>query len=158
MFSQTNIRSIKIPDGIKTIGDNSFFGCRLLEKIEFSSKSQLQKIEQSAFGDCSINSINLPNSLIEIETQAFNRCTSLSVFSLFSSENPADGLKFNNYCFKDCNLMANFIFTDKGGAPDFNDTPGTPPLEDCGKGADPNHLFVQGNNAEGDSNSFAYKF
>jgi hypothetical protein len=156
MFFQTNIRSIKIPDEIKIIGDSSFEGCKFLEKIEFSSKSQLQLIENAAFEDCSnLNSIDLPNSLTAIGSNAFDGCTLLSVFSLFSSENKASNLKFDNYCFKGCQKMAHFIFLDKDGDPSFNQTPSAYPFEDCGRQANTS-LVVQGNDIGDDS--FAYKF
>ena len=48
-FSQSSIESIKIPSKVTKIGEYAFCFCEKLRKIEFSSDSELQIIEQNAF-------------------------------------------------------------------------------------------------------------
>lgn len=89
-FENTSIKSIKIEDTIKKLGygvffdcdkletvewdyriipDDTFHGCDNLDKITFSNK--LKKIENNAFYNSGIKSINLPSSVKYIGESAF---------------------------------------------------------------------------------------
>ena len=41
-FSNTNIKSIRIPSNVTIIGNYSFFGCKNLSQIEFESNSNVE--------------------------------------------------------------------------------------------------------------------
>lgn len=74
--SNTNIRRITIPDGVKYIGPRAFSGCAFLEEIILPEG--LEEIGESAFQGCSLlTSITLPSTLKTIGRSIFASCDSL---------------------------------------------------------------------------------
>ena len=65
----TNLESIKIPDGVSVISKSAFYGCYALEKVELGN---VTKIEDSAFSQCPLTSLTLPNGLLSIGEGAFD--------------------------------------------------------------------------------------
>ena len=99
-FSNTNIRSIILPDSITYVGSFAFYNCKNLETCVLSDNiktiemytfyncnslysinmpRKLEKVCFYAFFDCKIENIILPNSLKIIEGNAF----SLSLYSIY---------------------------------------------------------------------------
>lgn len=73
-----DIYTIKIGDGIKHIGDNSFNGLSNLTKVEFPTTS-LTSIGSNAFAGCtSLETISVPESVNEFGTQVFSGCEELT--------------------------------------------------------------------------------
>ena len=73
---RTGITGVYLLDGILSIGDEAFAGCKKLEVIEIPST--VVRIGKGAFAGCeSLKEIILPDSLIEIEEGAFAGCSSL---------------------------------------------------------------------------------
>lgn len=75
-FSNTNIRSVSLPDSVYNIGFSAFYKCKRLESVELGSGLML--IERSAFNNCtSLKTVTLPTGLREIGERAFYHCASL---------------------------------------------------------------------------------
>jgi len=76
-YENTHITNIIIPNGIKTIGMETFDGCKSLISVEIPDG--VTTIEYSAFGGCSsLTKVIIPDSVKSIGTSAFFFCTQLS--------------------------------------------------------------------------------
>jgi len=74
---KTYIKSIYIPESVKSIGDGAFEYCVNLSSIVLPN--DLLSIEENAFKNCkSLKSIKIPESVINIGRSTFIGCTSLS--------------------------------------------------------------------------------
>ena len=73
----TNITSLEIPSGVKTVGNQAFSGCTSLEKVEF--KGTTCSIGKNCFNGCEkLESVTLPSKLAEISDGCFKGCNALS--------------------------------------------------------------------------------
>lgn len=84
-FSHSGLQSIEIPRSVETIGIGAFGECTDLATVTFEEGSQLKKIEGGykddlgAFFNCtSLTSIEIPASVENIESSAFQGCTALT--------------------------------------------------------------------------------
>ncbi|WP_165253408.1 leucine-rich repeat domain-containing protein, partial [Adlercreutzia sp. ZJ304] len=68
-FENSGITGVNLPQGLKTIGDEAFYGCSGLTSITFPNT--LVEIGSSAFQDTKFTSISLPSSLRTIKGYAF---------------------------------------------------------------------------------------
>ena len=68
----TNLKSITIPNSVKTIHDSAFYNCKALTNVTFEANSSLELIGSAAFSYTVINSITLPKSVKAIGTSAFS--------------------------------------------------------------------------------------
>ena len=76
-FTDCNISSAIIPNGIKSIGDGAFYTCKKLKNI--SIPNSVIKIGIGAFCECdSLSSIEIPQGIEIIETQIFKGCDNLT--------------------------------------------------------------------------------
>ena len=76
-----NIEGVIMPNTIKQILEEAFYGCSNLSIIEFSNK--LEIIARSAFAfNSAIISVNLPASLTKIEDTAFFNCNGLTSITI----------------------------------------------------------------------------
>lgn len=83
-FMETQITSVALPKGLKTIDYGAFEDCELLESVTFSKG--LKTIEEDAFHACaSLTSVTLPEGLLLIEDGAFSYCESLLEITLPST-------------------------------------------------------------------------
>ena len=72
-FAYMPIESIKIPASIKSINDNAFSHCELLQNVELPDT--LKELRDACFSWCKkLSNINLPEGLTDIRTYAFNEC------------------------------------------------------------------------------------
>ena len=97
------IRTVIINNGVTSIGDNAFGGCKNLENITIPNS--LTKIGNYAFSGCtSLSTITIPNSVTSIGYDAFSDCSSLtSVFIPKSVEN------INSWVFTGCTNLASIV-------------------------------------------------
>ena len=76
MFFNLNIKSIIIPDSVKSIGDNAFYKCKNLKSIIIPDS--VKKIKNNVFENCiNLKSIIIPDSVKSIGKCAFYYCKSL---------------------------------------------------------------------------------
>jgi hypothetical protein len=76
----TNLTSITIPDSVTKIGEQSFFNCKALFKINEKNNlpSYLTSIQQGAFSLCKeLTSIIIPANVTLIDMSAFSQCSKL---------------------------------------------------------------------------------
>ena len=67
----TKLKTVEIPDSVYLIDEAAFYGCRSLR--DFHWPQNLTKIGLYAFYGCSFNDYTLPQSLLEIGSNAFNK-------------------------------------------------------------------------------------
>ena len=99
------LKSVTLPDTLKTIEYSGFAHCELLEQI--SLPEGLTSIGANAFYNCaSIEQFNLPDSVESIGNYAFGKCVSLETVSL--SESLAT---LGNWVFASCNSLKNLTIS-----------------------------------------------
>ena len=82
--TETEIKSVVIPDSVIEIGERAFYTCLQLEEVTMGNG--VKKIGQEAFAGCfKMKTIHLSDSLQEIGPRAFNFCESLEALELPSS-------------------------------------------------------------------------
>ncbi len=85
-FAQyTSVASIKIPDGVTSIGMYAFQGCQELTEVKLPST--ILNIGEDAFSYCSdLTEVTIPGSAERMEPNAFYACTSLTDVTVYSSD------------------------------------------------------------------------
>ncbi|RJV71951.1 leucine-rich repeat domain-containing protein [Coprococcus sp. AF27-8] len=82
--TETEIKSVVIPDSVIEIGERAFYTCLQLEEVTMGNG--VKKIGQEVFAGCfKMKTIHLSDSLQEIGLRAFNFCESLEALELPSS-------------------------------------------------------------------------
>ncbi len=66
----TRLSKIALPESVTTIGTRCFYGCANLTQIQ--SLGIVSVIKECTFMGCNITMLTLPNSLVQIEDNAFN--------------------------------------------------------------------------------------
>ena len=80
-----NLKSVFIPDGVGEIGESAFCKCRNLESINIPDS--VKKIKGSAFEECeSLKSVVLPDTLKDIGNYAFAGCKNLKIYTTRGSQ------------------------------------------------------------------------
>lgn len=99
------LKSVTLPDTLKTIGDLGFAHCELLEQI--SLPEGLVSIGAYAFNNCALlKQIELPDSVESIGNYAFGKCASLETVSLSKSLSTV-----GNWVFASCNSLINLTIS-----------------------------------------------
>lgn len=102
-----DLRSITIPEGIKTIGKSTFENCEVLESVTFAG-DVLESIGNNAFAGCkALSSITLPPDMRTIGNRAFSRCTSLESIVI-----PDSVKALYNEIFMDCTALTSVSLPD----------------------------------------------
>ena len=72
-----DIKSVSLPDGLTSIGNNAFYGCTSLTSVTIPDS--VTSIGNYAFSGCtSLSSVTIPDSVTSIGYYAFSGCTSLT--------------------------------------------------------------------------------
>ena len=119
----TGLVSIKLPEGLKVIGDSwngsTFSECTALQSVEFPST--LEELNFSSFWGCtSLETIDLSKTKVaSIEAALFHNCSSLTSVS-FGPETSV----FNNTVFVGCSSLTTIDLSLCEAVPAFDYTPG----------------------------------
>ena len=90
------LTSITIPDGVTSIGAQTFYQCWKLESITIPDG--VTSIGLSAFNECkALTNITIPNSVTSIGNSAFNDCEKLTSIAI-----PTSVTKIGTDAFKNC--------------------------------------------------------
>lgn len=101
----TNLKTIVIPDSIKTIERYAFKGCTALEEVEFPSGIT---IEKEAFNGCkSLKSIKFKGN-VSLDSGVFKDCENISGELVFPDEVRFEG---NEFSFENCNNITSVVFS-----------------------------------------------
>jgi len=118
-FQRTRISSIVIPDSVLTIGESIFNNCLFLEKVTLSKN--LKEIPLAAFDSCSrLEEIQIPEGVTAIGEEAFGGCTALKSLSLPSTLKRIDPWAFWRCSFQTVTVPA---AVKEIGAHAFRETP-----------------------------------
>ncbi len=97
-FYAGNVKSIKIPSSIISIGNHAFGGCSGLESVIFENGSKLESIGEAAFENCiALTSIVIGNNVKSIGNCAFQNCSKLESITIGNKVE-----RIGNYAFKGC--------------------------------------------------------
>jgi hypothetical protein len=69
--------SVVIRSSVRVIGKSSFHGCKFLKSVFFDGRSQLRRIEESAFRETGLKSIQIPSSVTSLGNESFSGCGEL---------------------------------------------------------------------------------
>lgn len=109
----TDLKTIKLPDTLKTIGKNAFSRCSGLTSINIPSS--LTSIEESAFSDCSsLTSIVIPDGVTKLNSGCFAGCTSLAELKIPASVTVIDRNLFADYDGKEVINENLIIYCESG--------------------------------------------
>ena len=82
-WNQSSVISIKIEDGVTSIGNLAFCQCENMTNLSISNT--VKSIGVGAFGDCSsIETIDIPDSVVTIGNNAFDDCINLKSITIGS--------------------------------------------------------------------------
>ena len=76
-----NLQGAELTKKMLVMERNAFSGCKRLTRVQLSRESRQKKIEDETFRECSsLNSVEMPDEIIEIGRNAFYKCTDLESF------------------------------------------------------------------------------
>ncbi len=94
-FAHCSLANITIPDSMKEIGDNAFYGCTDLTSVNIPNS--VETIGESAFSECSkLTEITIPDSVETIGKSAFSECSRINKISIPSSVKEIGDMPFAN--------------------------------------------------------------
>lgn len=95
-----------IEDGIKNIGQGTFYKCTALENVKLGKN--IETVGIAAFAHCSsLTEVTLPEGLKRIEKQGFYECFELSELNI-----PKGVEKIGSHAFYRCLLLSDFVLPD----------------------------------------------
>ncbi|MCQ2113208.1 MAG: leucine-rich repeat domain-containing protein [Bacteroidaceae bacterium] len=102
----SSMTSIEIPNTVASIGSGAFVGCSALTSITIPNS--VTDIGVYAFSGCSgLTAIEIPQSVTNIENMAFAGCTGLTSVTI-----PKSVTKFGTRVFIECDKLAELIVED----------------------------------------------
>jgi hypothetical protein len=105
-YECAGLRSVSLPDTVKTVGNYAFFRCTSLESVGLGS---VESVGLKSFSYCgSLTEISIPATLTKIGGYAFFSC------GLTSVEIPGDGVVLEPSAFSACKSMSDIRFTGSG--------------------------------------------
>ena len=120
LFPQGRYEGYEIPDGVTTIGSNSFFDCIGLREVTIPDS--VTSIESLAFGNCSsLTELLIPDSVTSIGAAAISNCDNLTDITI-----PASVTSIGGYAFRYCDNLSTVTILNPdcviyGGADTMND-------------------------------------
>jgi hypothetical protein len=102
----TGLLAVELPKSVTQLQGGAFNGCTNLVSINLGEVTELTKISDTAFNNCSsLKTITIPENVISIGAGAFSGCRGLTKFDV--SEN---NLYFSTNKDKEGNLIGNLLF------------------------------------------------
>jgi len=102
-----NLRKVVFNNGIQRIGIRAFFDCASLESINIPST--VLEIEEYSFSGCSdVRMLVLRDGLKKIGAKAFDKCLSLERITI-----PSTVEEIGNYAFDSCNSLREVVLNDR---------------------------------------------
>lgn len=77
LFSKSAIRSVSIPNTVKSLPKKCFEFCENLVNVTFMAESQICSFGDACFKRCGLSEIEVPDSCISIGSKCFDGCTQL---------------------------------------------------------------------------------
>ncbi len=106
MFISCNLKSIKLPNSVTSIGNGAFYGCSGLTSIDIPNS--VTSIDDYAFYYCKgLTSVTIPNSVTSIGYGAFDDCSGLTSVTIPNSVKSIDTWAFNG-----CSALKKVIVED----------------------------------------------
>lgn len=91
-----NLKTIKLPSTITSIGDEAFYNCQSLTNIEGLDKCNLKSIDSAAFSNCkALENLDFSKSTFtNVPSKAFNGCSALAKITLPNTLTTIGGYAF----------------------------------------------------------------
>ena len=91
-----NLKTIKLPSTITSIGDEAFYNCQSLTNIEGLDKCNLKSIGSAAFSNCkALENLDFSQSTFtDVPSKAFNGCSALAKITLPNTLTTIGGYAF----------------------------------------------------------------
>lgn len=91
-----NLKTIKLPSTITSIGDEAFYNCQSLTNIEGLDKCNLKSIGSAAFSNCkALENLDFSQSTFtDVPSKAFNGCSTLAKITLPNTLTTIGGYAF----------------------------------------------------------------
>ena len=108
VYKQNTITSIKVSEGIESIGFFTFTGSLALEKV--SLPQSLKEIKAQAFVGCSsLKEITIPRNVTTCEANIFTLIPSITVHVPWKEGEKPEGWNNNwNYAYSDCTITVDY--------------------------------------------------
>ena len=111
----TLLKTVTIPNSVKSIGTGAFDSCSSLEEITIGNS--VETIEDGAFTGCSsLKEIIIPDSVKSIGTAAFYNCTFLETLTIGNSVTTIGNSAFSGCSSLEEIVIPNSVKTIEGGA------------------------------------------
>ena len=95
-YSDDNLTSVTMPEGLTHIGSHAFAGCHWINSITIPST--VTEIDERAFGYTAITEITIPASVASLNPTAFEQCESLDAIEVVEKNDhycSVDGVLFS---------------------------------------------------------------
>ena len=107
-LSSTEIKTLKIPASVKTVGAKMCLECYKLTSYTIANNSVMTTIGKEAFNNCFyLESAELPDGLTKIDEHVFNYCKSLRSITI-----PNNITSIENWAFCGCSGMTEATISD----------------------------------------------
>ena len=99
-FANSNVTSVKIPEGVTSIGDWAFSGCSNLSTIAIPES--VTSVGAAAFSGCSkLRTITIPESVTSVSDSTFSGCSNLSTITIPESVTSVGAAAFSGTAWYD---------------------------------------------------------
>lgn len=113
----TALTEVPVTDGLTTIGNNAFSGCKNLTNLMLSERGALATIGEGAFNSCTgVTMVSLPSSIGTINDNAFSGCTALADVYCMKDTTPVPAISPSSFGGRENEIRLHVINTN-----DYND-------------------------------------
>ena len=141
-----NLQTIKLAEGITSIGISAFRGCSSLNRIDIPNSTN--ELGESVLNGCTaLESVKVGNSIRAIPPYAFRSCSSLPEIII-----PQSVTDIGNYAFQGCTALTNVIIEDHDNALSIGSNGSNPMFSDCPLDS----VYIGGDISYNTSGSYGY--